>query len=144
MFEGTELEVLTTWPSKINDLVYNDVVVGVDGAVGFRNSLPDNISFNETYESTFSCNIASNTVIQDKDKLYVAAFIINPDGTILNANKTKVVEGMAVGSLNADAREISSEFYNLSGARVNDPQEGVFVKVSKMSDGTVRTTKIIR
>ena len=141
---GTDLEVLTTWPAKVPGLIFNDVVVDVDGMLGVENSLPSAVAFNESYASEFAYDIASNSIIQDKDKLYVAAFIINPNGTILNANKAKVVseDTSAVKGIQSGV-EVSAEYYNLSGIRVEKPQNGVFVKVAKMSDGSIRTSKEI-
>ncbi|MDE6379100.1 MAG: hypothetical protein K2L11_01400 [Muribaculaceae bacterium] len=144
LFEGTELEVLTTWPSSVPDLVFNDVVVDADGMMGVEDSLPSEIAFNQSYSSEFSYDIASNEVIQDKDKLYVAAFIINPNGTILNSNKVKVDGFTAVNAIESGVKEVSAEYYNLSGVRVANPESGIFVKVTRLSDGSVRTSKIAR
>lgn len=140
-YAGTELEVLTTWPAKVAGLVFNDVVVDVDGMMGIEDSVPSDISFNEPYVSEFSYDIASNSVIQDKDKLFVAAFIINPNGTILNANKVKVSDATAVKAIDANVKETTAEYYNLSGIRVAKPENGIFVKVAKMTDGSIRTSK---
>ena len=142
-YAGTGLEVLTTWPSKVPGLIFNDVVVDVNGMMGVENSVPSVVTFNQSVVSEFSYDIASNDVIQDKDKLYVAAFVINPNGTILNSNKAKVDGGTAVESIETGAAEVSAEYFNLSGARVAAPQQGIFVKVAKMSDGTVHTSKVV-
>lgn len=139
---GTDLEVLTTWPSKVPGLVFNDVVVDVSGMKGVEGSVPDEVTFNTPYATDFSFDIAGNSVIQDKDKLYVAAFIINPDGSILNANKVKVSGDNAVSAMEADV--LSVEYFNLNGVRVATPGKGVFVKATRLSDGTVRTTKVAR
>lgn len=141
-YAGTELEVLTTWPAKIPNLVFNDVVVDVAGMMGVEGSIPSDIAFNEPYVSEYSYDITSNSVIQDKDKLYVAAFLINPNGTILNAIKVKVDDVDAVKSISGTINEVSAEYYNLSGMRVAKHQKGVFVKVAKMSDGSVTTSKV--
>ncbi len=143
-YAGTELEVLTTWPSKVSGLIFNDVVVDVAAMKGIKGSVPTDIEFNKPYAYEYSYDIAGNSVIQDKEKLYVAAFIINPDGTILNANKTKVVvsETTAVKGIDSSLTEVSAEYFNLSGARVAAPQQGIFVKVAKMSDGSIRTSKV--
>ncbi|MDE6523093.1 MAG: hypothetical protein K2L17_09765 [Muribaculaceae bacterium] len=140
---GTELEVLTKWPSKVPNLIFNDVVVDVNGMKGVDDSVPADIEFNKPYASEFSYDIASNNVIQDKDKLYVAAFIINPNGTILNANKVKVGDFSAVEALDYYAEEVSAEYYDISGVRVATPKQGIFVKVSKLSDGSTRTSKVV-
>ena len=145
-YVGTELEVLTTWPAKVPGLVFNDVVVDVSGMMGVPGSIPSDVAYNTPYESEFTFDVASNSVIQDKDKLYVAAFILNPNGTVLNSIKVKVPEGegSAVDAVDAGVVEVSSEYYNLSGARVVAPADGMFVKVSRMSDGSVRTAKVAR
>ncbi len=109
---------------------------------GVRGSVPSSVTYNTPYATEFSFDIADNTIIQDKEKLYVAAFIINPNGTILNANKVKVDVSTGVDDLTSDAEEVSAEYYNLSGARVAAPQQGIFVKVAKMADGTIRTSKV--
>lgn len=138
---GTELEPLTKLPSKIPGLVFNDVVVDTDGMKGVENSLPSDIEFNEPYASEFSYDISKNSVIQDKNQLYVAAFIINPNGTILNAYKAKIGDANAVKAIDVNVREISAEYYNLSGIRVAKPENGIFVKVAKMTDGSICTSK---
>lgn len=143
-YAGTDLEVLTTWPSTVDGLVFNDVVVDITGMMGVDDSVPADVAFNTPYASEFSFDIASNEVIQDKDKLYVAAFIINPNGSILNSNKVKVDGFTAVNAVESDANEVSAEFYNLSGVRVANPGRGIFLKVTRLSDGTVRTSKVAR
>ncbi len=137
------LEILTTWPETVSGLVFNDVVVDVSAMKGVEGSVPTAITYNEEYITTYSMDIASNKVIQDKDKLYVAAFIIAPNGTIINANKAQVGAGSAVNTISGDASEVSAEYYNLAGSRVAAPQAGIYVKVAKMSDGTVRTSKVV-
>lgn len=141
-YAGTELEVLTTWPSSVPDLIFNDVVVDVTAISGVKDAVPADVAYNQPYSSEYAFDIASNGVIQDKDKLYVAAFIINPDGTILNANKAKVDGFSAVKGLEEAVSEVSAEYYNLSGVRVAAPQKGICLKVAKMSDGSIRTSKI--
>ena len=140
--DGTGLEILTTWPSKVPGLVFNDVVVATDGMMGVEGAIPSDIAYNCPYASEFSYDISSNDIIQDKDKLYVAAFIIKPDGTILNSNKAKVDGFTAVKSLESGAAEVSVEYFNLSGMRVAAPGQGIFIKVARMSDGSTCTSKI--
>ena len=143
-YAGTDLEVLTTWPSKVAGLIFNDVVVDITGMNGVAGSVPADIAYNIPYESEFSFDIAGNKVIQDKDKLYVAAFIINPNGTILNSNKVKVDVSTGVSDIEAGVSEVAAEYYNLSGTRVAAPEKGIFVKVTRLSDGSVRTAKVVR
>ena len=143
-YVGTELAELTTWPKAIVGMIFNDVVVDNTAMNGVEESLPASIAFNTPYESNYTIDISGNEKIQDKDKLYVAAFILNPDGTILNAGKGKVGGSNAVEAVEGFQTEVSAEYYNLSGIRVADPNNGIFIKVSKMSDGSIRTSKVAR
>ncbi len=143
-YNGTELEVLTTWPGKVPGLVFNDVVVDTDGLEGVEGSVPDNVVYNETYPVVFSYDIDRNSLIQDKDKLKVAAFIINPDGTILNSNKSKIGISDSVDATALEATILSTEYYSLSGARITAPQPGVTLQLSRLSDGSLRTTKVLK
>ncbi len=141
--DGTYLEEISYWPQSVSGLTFNDVVVDVAAMKGVEGSIPENIVYNEENKTNYSINIAANKVIQDKEQLYVAAFIIAPNGTIMNANKTHVGGGSAVNTISSDASEVSAEYYNLAGSRVATPQAGIYVKVAKMSDGTVRTSKVV-
>ncbi|MDE6696640.1 MAG: hypothetical protein K2K25_07150 [Muribaculaceae bacterium] len=143
-YAGTEFEFLTKMKELIFGLTFNDVVVDASGVKGEEGSIPSDVVFNKPYQNDFTFDIEGNTVIQDKDKLYVAAFIINPNGTILNSNKMHVEYGTSVESIASGAREVSAEYYNISGVRVANPENGIYVKVSQMSDGTIQTKKIIK
>ena len=55
-----------------------------------------------------------------------------------------MTDGSSVATLDSDAVEVSAEYYNLSGIRVANPDNGIFLKVSKLSDGTLRTSKIAK
>ncbi|MDE7346647.1 MAG: hypothetical protein K2N48_07905 [Muribaculaceae bacterium] len=143
-YGGTDLEVLTTWPGKVRGLVFNDVVVATDGFMGVEGSVPEDVVYNEPYTTLFSYDIAANSIVQDKNMLYVAAFILNPDGTVLNANKTHVEGSNAIVAIVSDAAEVSAEYYGIDGSRVKMPKDGVFVKIIRMSDGSIRAEKILR
>lgn len=145
-YDGTGLEVLTTWPATVEGLVFNDVVVDNSAMMGVAGSVPADVEFNVPYASEFSFDIADNGIIQDKDKLYVAAFILNPNGTIRNSNKAKVVAGGATGvsAIENGLNVVSTEYFNLSGVRVSNPEKGIFVKVTRLSDGSIRTSKVTK
>lgn len=62
-------------------------------------------------------------------------------GITVQKCKSKVTP---VASVDADVEVISSEYYTLSGAKVSEPAKGVNILVEKLSDGTMRTTKIVK
>lgn len=52
-----------------------------------------------------------------------------------------VVTGIKNAS--ADAKAMSVTYYDLSGRKVQNPKHGVFVKKTVMSDGKVKTGKMV-
>lgn len=62
-------------------------------------------------------------------------------GITVQKCKSKVTP---IASVDADVEVISSEYYTLSGAKVSEPAKGVNILVEKLSDGTMRTTKIVK
>lgn len=83
------------------------------------------------YDSGFS-RAGIQAFYQDGDKrLY--SDIAWSDGTVTTG----------ISSASADARTTSVSYIDLSGCVVDKPQHGVFVKKTTMSDGSVRTSKIV-
>lgn len=61
----------------------------------------------------------------------------------LNIATGEVTGDSGVSSV-TDASVVSEEYYDLTGRKVLNPDKGIFVKRTVMSDGKVRTTKIAR
>ena len=57
------------------------------------------------------------------------------DMVTVNANDAKV-ESLSPAEI------VDDEFFNLNGVRVTNPGEGIYIKVSKLSDGSIKATKI--
>lgn len=143
---GTPLYELTTWPSKTYGLVFNDVAVDIKATRGIAGSIPTQVKVGETYTADVTYNIANNKLVQDEDNLVVTAFLINKKtGRIVNSNKFKFAQDDAGVSNIAkeEAKVIGSEYYDLTGRRVTNPADGLFIRVDKMDDGTTRTSKIM-
>lgn len=85
---GTPLEVLTTWPADVKDLIFNDVVIDANAMFGVPASLPSNIVTENTYTNNYSFDIEDNYLVQNPDNLVVAAFVINKStNKVVNSNK---------------------------------------------------------
>ena len=142
-FKGTYLEEMTQYPSKIAGLTFNDVAVDVSGMNGIEDSLPSTIKTGEMYNHSYSFNIEGNSLVQDKDNLVVTAFVIDKNtGAIINANKYDFAKDAGVNDLYEDVSAVSTEYYDLSGRKVRPTGKGIVIKKERMSDGTVRTSKI--
>ena len=49
----------------------------------------------------------------------------------------------SVNPVSANAYVISTEYYNLIGQRLNSPEKGVMIVKMNMSDGSVKTIKVL-
>lgn len=140
---GSPLEVLTTWPSAVPGLIYNDVAVDVSGMNGVAGSLPQEINAVEAYNHTYSFNIEGNELVQNPDNLVVTAFIVDKsNGRIVNANKCKISGSSKVSNLDNE-KVVASDYFDLNGKKIANPANGIFVKVDRLSDGSVKTSKVM-
>lgn len=142
--EGTPLEVLTTWPRRVYGLVFNDVAVDVSAYMGIPGSLPSDIVTNKEYTNDFSFNISGNELVQNRENLVVAAFIVDKaTGGIVNANKYAFKSG-TVHSVTSNSEVVSREYYDLTGHKISQPSKGIFILKENYSDGSSTTKKIYK
>ena len=84
-------------PSKVTGLEFNHVAVqGWDVFYGVKGSVSKTITAGSVQKYSFTGDISSNTLIQDKSKLTLVALLVDSEtGTIINAAKTSIdsVEG---------------------------------------------------
>lgn len=52
--------------------------------------------------------------------------------------------GNAISSVSVSATVLSTEYYTLSGAKVTEPVKGITIVKEQLSDGSVRTSKIVK
>lgn len=139
-------------PGSVYGLTFNDVVINAQGMRGIANSVVDVTPYESfTHEYSFDVKDVQN-IYRDSlnpyvkiHRMWVNAFIVDrTNGTIVNACKFPVrsvydaVEGIA-----ADEEAVATVYYDLQGRKVENPDRGIFVKKSTMSDGTVRTAKVV-
>ena len=123
--------------------VYDDVLrVYAGGLGGFDEIFPEAlIKAEQEYE--FSTEVNCSTVYAD-DFVLNAYIVDNDNGEIINAMQ---VTGHHTGveGISADAANVAAEeYYNLNGIRVEKPENGIFVKRTVMTDGSVRHSKIAK
>lgn len=143
-FEGTPLEVLTTWPFLVRNLVFNDVVVDASATMGVNGSLPSTITANQEYVHHYSFNIARNTLVLDPNDLVIAAFVINGStGKVINSNKYSFAKANGIDRTEAAEEIVATEYYNLSGVQVAHPTRGIFIRVDTLSSGAKKSCKVV-
>jgi len=88
----SEMQFWYDSPSRVSGLEYNHVAVQAwDVLYGVNGSVSKNITEGSTQKYSFTGNISSNTLIQNKSKLTIVALLVDSEtGTIINAAKTTI------------------------------------------------------
>ena len=76
--------------------------------------------------------VSTNPPYADGDECLYSD-IVYSDGSVVTGIK----------NASADAKAMSVTYYDLSGRKVQNPKHGVFVKKTVMSDGKVKTGKMV-
>lgn len=143
--EGTYLEQAAEWPGYVAGLVFNDVAVDVTGMTGIEESLPKNMNMGETYTHSYSFDLEHNKLVRPTDNLNVVAFIINKrTGSVINANKVALSHETGVDVVPSSPEVVSMDYYDVTGRKVSNPADGVFIRLDRLSDGRTVSTKVYR
>ena len=119
------LKTLVESPSKIQDMVFDDVPVAVwEPRTGVEGTLPATIVSEVPMNNTYTLDIADNTRIQQKERLTVVALLLNREtGEVLNAAKFKFTPDpdpsvVAVPGNSRTAGDGTVDVYTLDGRLV--------------------------
>ncbi len=145
-----EMEKFVNGDDPMRDLKFDDVVVMTSNTKGVPGSL-EGIVMDETHDHTYrfenidnALNQYGDPVIQDRSKLRAVVILIDTaTGYIVNAAKTGYLENSSVDVINAGSEIISAEYYDLTGRRIQSPDKGIFIKITRRSDGSVESAKTI-
>lgn len=98
-------------------------------------------SANDTYTMANNTGVA-NCIYSQDDKGEIKLYIYD-DGAVNPTFKGKGTTG--IGSVTTENGEVvATEYFDLSGRRINGAQNGVSVKVMKYADGTSKAVKVIK
>lgn len=141
--------------SLVTGLHYNDVIIARSAADGIEGSLPSDVKEGTPYSHTYRIDTSSavsiynvnigESLVQDRGKLRVVALVINAaDGTIVNANKADVgnVEYTGIQATSA-LQTAATVYYDLSGRRVEQPGNGIYIRQTILPDGSGHREKVI-
>lgn len=126
-------------PGSVYGLTFNDVAINTTAMRGISNSLTD-ITPYETKTQSYSIDVKDILNIYRESlnpyveihRMYINAFVIDrSNGTIVNACKFPIRSIYSgVESIDADAQnDADAVYYDLLGRPVNNPENGVYVKV---------------
>lgn len=71
----------------------------------------------------------------------MVAYIIAPDGRIVNSNKVKP-SFTGVEKISTMAVPVEISYYSLDGLKVNKSSKGIYIEKTLMSDGKVNVKKV--
>lgn len=143
--------IFTHGPKNVFGLTYNDVVLVQPQPFGYPGSVPAQLTAGESY--SHSCiinvddivNVYGAYPVQDKSKLRIVASIIDrKTGHAVNCNTSSYLTSAGMDTVTSAGEIISVDYYDLQGCPVNHLSKGIYLKVENYSDGTRRTSKIIR
>ena len=152
-------EVLAPWAAKgnpITGLEYDHVVL-LANTTEEGVTLPASMEQAETFTArgTFDLSKAvsvfgrneGESLVQDENKLSVVAMLVDAQGHVVNCAKAPAggssVSGMEVLPA-IDSQLISTEYYDVSGRRLSSNVSGIQIRLSRYTDGTVKSDKILR
>lgn len=144
-----EMEKFCTGGGKIFGLVFDDVYAAGSNLKGEPKSLIENVVKDQvyTYEYSFAANAGVSTrgynMFENAPELYAVIILLDETGAVVNSNKILVEGHSGVESVMADGNTVSTEFFDLNGRRVNDPSNGMFLKVDTKENGKKVTSKVI-
>lgn len=157
--EIPEMEMFSKGDSEMFNLTYNDVALINTGRAPLENSLPARLEKNTAYAHSYSMNVASIKgvdgveLVQNRDAMRVIACVIDrATGNVLNSAQCRIGSGMdsddeyVAGVPVADvvSELVSSEYYDLRGVRVAAPVKGLYIRVDHYSDGSAKSSKILK
>lgn len=138
----------------VSDLTFNDVVIVPDYATGVENSLPAEVKPFETYEysmnfdlSNVICSWTKKPVPFNPEKVRVIAFLLDKNGIVLNsctsAYPGQPAPNVAVDMVNENLSVVSTMWYDLQGCQISNPDNGLYIRIDKMSDGSFKAHKTV-
>lgn len=145
-----EMKKFVEGEDYVEGLEFDDVVVMISNMYGVEGSLDGvemevptthNYSFEAISEAK---NVYGAPVVQDKSKLRAVVLLLDTaTGKIVNAAKTGYLENNSVESISQSAEVVSVEYYDMTGVKCAYPTNGIFIRMETLSDGSLRTSKVI-
>lgn len=145
--ENGQLDGFEDLPNIIpaEQMWYQDVARGIyPSQQGVACSSGSLLPVGRKTEVSYTFALPENVLNRDKLELYVLAI----DAATSNVmNGCKAIGGSESGIDSPEAavgsEEVAVEWYDISGRRVVNPSKGIYIRLSRYSDGAVRSSKIL-
>lgn len=113
---------------------YNYTITGCSGAADKQAKSGSNAYFIPS--DYYTLNLQDPSVIEPDIRQYAGATLPVEYGKGVTA-------GISSSSTASDARVVRTEYFTASGTRLSQPQPGINIVRQKLSDGTVKTRKVL-
>lgn len=150
-FEFPEMEVFCNGGTRVSGLVFNDIVVMLSDPKGIEGSLPAEMEADRDYTHEFGFDTAGAVSLKGVDligmatSLHVVAGVVDmATGRVLNCAKTEVSGFGGISDVVSDVRVISVEYFDIFGRKATPAASGLFIEVTRHSDGTTVSRKVHR
>ena len=136
-----------SWTSagRYVNMAYDNVIVQAwDALNGIDESVPSVVMKDEKLSYSTTLDISANTLIQNKEKLYLTALLLNRNNySIVNAAQVSLGNGgsASIEGVTDDANGATVVArYNVNGVRLDKDQKGL--NIVKYSDGTTKKVMV--
>ena len=136
-----------SWTSagRYVNMAYDNVIVQAwDALNGIDESVPSVVMKDEKLSYSTTLDISANTLIQNKEKLYLTALLLNRNNySIVNAAQVSLGNGgsASIEGVTDDANGATVVArYNVNGVRLDKAQKGL--NIVKYSDGTTKKVMV--
>ena len=136
--------------SHVSGLTFNDIVVWYPEVKGIAGSMPESVKAGEYYEYETLIpveevvNLNGEHIVSDFGKVRAVGIVLDKVGGVpANCATSTYVGGSGVAGAMADAEVVSREYYSLQGLRVERPEQGIYILVETLSDGTRLSSKVM-
>lgn len=132
--------------------MFNDVAVAASNFNGIPGSLPAVIEVGEEYTHSFTFdpseikNVSGYLMLAEGMSLHCVAMVIDTayHNVVVNSVRTGDVGYVSgIDDTVAEPCVVSTEWHDLTGARVADRASGLLLRTVTLSDGTRRTDKVM-
>lgn len=136
----------------VDNLVFNDVAMAISTPAD-EEALPAEIKPGEPVKvsHTFDYNNIVNAmeernILPSDGKIHCVAVLLTADGQFVNCNKSAAFAAPTTGIhdvlTDGSATVTDTEWFDMQGRRVANPDNGLYLRRDRLSDGTTRTVKV--
>lgn len=120
---------------------YSDEYAGVEDGT---TEIPFDFSNQSSIGRYGTCNVTHffSITFYDYETIDVQTFYRDGDKEYAS-DIVRMVNTVSVDSINSESQVVEEKWFDLSGRRVNNPENGIYIKHVKYQDGTVRTFKTV-